>query len=149
MWMQWFYDLIFWHVSRTTVDQLGDQGMEAVREGIRRYGAYRGQRLREEHQRNGIELNVENLMNHYDLGTQYSLNRERFVMNEKELVSEVYECPHFEVWKALGNMDVAVAYCEAFHPAMWCTYNPKMKLSMPKILTKGDNCCRFELKLEE
>jgi hypothetical protein len=148
LWMQWFYDVIYWQVSSAVIDKLGKEGIEALREGIRRYGVYRGERLREEHLQKGLELNVENLMNHYDLQTQYCLRRKRFVFTPEEMISEVYECPHYEVWKALGKLDVAVLYCEEFHPAMWCAYNPKMKLRMPKILTKGDGCCRFELKLD-
>ena len=147
LWMQWFYDLIYWQVSKTVIEELGEKGAEAVRKGIRRYGTYRGERLREEHLQKGLELNVENLMNHYDLQTQYCLRRKRFVFTPDELVSEVYECPHWEVWKALGDPDIAVAYCEEFHPAMWSAYHPKMRLRMPKILTRGDECCRFELKL--
>lgn len=148
LWMQWFYDVIYWHVSKTVMEKLGKKGIEAVREGIRKYGTYRGERLREEHLQQGLELNVENLMNYYDLQTQYSLNRKRFVFTPDELISEVYECPHYKVWKALGELGIGVAYCEEFHPAMWSAYNPKMKLRMPKILTKGDECCRFELKLD-
>ena len=146
------YGLIFYFMARETVDTFGKEGEEAVKRAMAKYGAYRGGLLRKEHEKKGIEINVKDLFEHYDLPQDPRTNRKRFVLNETEKISEYYSCQFAEMWQMLDGTQegspIGALYCEAFHPAMYAGYDPRISLNLPKTFTYGDDCCRFEVKMQ-
>lgn len=147
------YGLIYYFMAKETVDTFGKEGEEVVKRALKKYGNYRGKLLRAEHDKKGIEANVKNLFEHYDLPQDPRTNRKRFVMNEKEKVSEYYSCQFAEMWQMLDGTEkgspIGTLYCEAFHPAMYEGYDSDISLNLPRTFTYGDDHCRFEVKMED
>lgn len=146
------YGLIFYFMARETVDTFGKEGEEAVKRAMTKYGKFRGGLLRKEHEKKGIEINVKNLFENYDLPQDPRTSRKRFVLNETEKISEYYSCQFAEMWQMLDGTQngspIGALYCEAFHPAMYSGYDPRISLNLPKTFTYGHDCCRFEVKMD-
>jgi len=140
-----FYASLYAHLAKEVIDTFGEKGEEAIREGTRKYGKWRGANLRKAHQEQGYEINLKNLFEHYDMPNTNMLKSHRFKTGEREWASEVFECTLYDMWERIGMVDMGLLYCEEFHHAMWQTYWDKIKLEMPKILTQPNDRCRFEV----
>ncbi|HIE14198.1 TPA: hypothetical protein EYP70_02885 [Candidatus Bathyarchaeota archaeon] len=69
--------------------------------------------------------------------------------DRKVLEVIVKNCVHAEVFKKFNATDIGLKLiCQGDH-AVVEGFNPKIKLTRPKILMAGDDCCHFKFELEE
>ncbi len=144
------YGKIYYYLAREMVDTFGAEGEEALRRAIRAYARDRGAALRSRHQAEGIEINAKSLAEHYDMpGSRTGTFRRTFIqLDEDNRVSETYVCQLAKIWERLGadaGLRIGSIYCDEFHPAMWGEYDSRIKTTLPRLLTKHDAHCRFEV----
>lgn len=142
---------LYYHMAKEMLDTFGAEGEAALRRAVRAFGRDRGAALRENHKAAGIPINVESLFKHYDMpGTSSSrFRRTTFKLDENTRQSETYVCQFKEIWEERGGTpalrSLGQIYCHEFHPAMWAEYHPDITVELPKLLTEGDEHCRFEV----
>ena len=144
------YGLIYAHMAKEMIETFGKEGEEAVRRAIRNFGIDRGKRLRARHEKEGRPINLDTLFKHYDLGgtradTRFS--RTLLELTENTRYSLTLRCPVQERWREVGPSEYGVIYCEEFHPAMWNAYLEGTVTLLPKLLSRGDEHCQFEVFL--
>ncbi len=143
------YAFLYFFIGRAVLKDFGDQGEATLRRGLIEYGHFRGNLLRERHLAEGIELNVKNFMEHYDLPTDKRTTKDRKLVTPVKAYGENATCQFSDIWKLLEGVDpdgetrLGRIYCEAFHQAMCEGYHPDMKIDIPKVLTCGDDRCCF------
>ncbi len=148
--MMQHYGKLYYYLAKEMLDSFGAEGEEALRRAIRNFARDRGAALRQRHQEEGLEINVKNLAQHYDMpGSRTSAFRRTFIqLDENNRVSETYVCQLAQIWEQLGGeagLRLGAIYCNEFHPAMWGEYNEGIVTTLPKLLTQGDPFCRFEV----
>ena len=137
------WSLMYYVFAGEMADSFGEEGEEALRRAIRRYGRARGLRLRRRHEEQGLPINLRSLFEYYDLPGHPGTEKERTVFEDDRLVSFTYVCPYERIWRSRDGTDLGLIYCQEFHHAMWQAYRPDLKVEIPEILTKGDPHCRF------
>jgi hypothetical protein len=66
---------------------------------------------------------------------------------DKELEVRINKCWYAEIYRKLKAEDIGYSLVCQMDPSMNKVLNPKIKLSRPKMLMKGDECCIFRYKL--
>ena len=141
---------MYYHLAKELM-AMGPEGEAALRRGIRSFGRDRGATLKQKHLDAGLEINVRNLFEHYDMpGTSSPrFRRTTFRLDENTRQSETYVCHFKEVWDEKGGTDalrgLGQIYCNEFHQAMWAEYDENIKVELPTLLTQGDHHCTFEV----
>lgn len=141
------YDTMFGYIAQAVITELGDEGEQIVRRGIRDFGACRGNRLRELQLAEGLEQNLFNLMDYYDMPSVEGYHEEKEVFTPVLDYCNVIVCNHYERWKNKDLIRYGVMYCEEVHDAFWSAYCGDIYVIQPEILTRGDSRCRFETRI--
>ena len=142
---------LYFHMAKEMLDSFGAEGEAALRRAVQAFGRDRGATLKKRHQANELPINVRSLFEQYDMpGTDSSrFRRTTFKLDENTRQSETYICHFCEIWEELGGVpalrSLGQIYCNEFHPAMWGEYDPDIKVQLPKLMTQGDEHCRFEV----
>ena len=141
---------LYYCFGKEMIDTFGEEGEQALRRAVRKFGASRGETLRKRHEAAGLPVNVESLFTHYDLPSSkdHDTVRNRIQLDEDNRVSETLICHLQEIWDEMGGEEgnrIGAIYCDEFHPSMWAAYDEDIVTELPRLLTKGDPCCRFEV----
>ncbi|MDD6810497.1 MAG: hypothetical protein PUD93_01320 [Lachnospiraceae bacterium] len=143
------YILLFYFITRKAVDYFGDEGCQCIADACTEYGHYRGGLLALEQKSHDLELNVTNFYGHYDLPRDPRTLQKYIHLDPHAAEEEFYSCHFSNIWKWLEDIPLSECspigkiYCDYFHPAMWQGYNTHMKMTLPKIIVKGDEKCSF------
>lgn len=144
------YGLLYIHMAKGMIETFGKEGEEVVRRAIRNFGIDRGKRLRANHETKELPINLKSLFTHYDLGGTTAdprFRRNLLELTETTRYSQTIRCPVQERWREVGPAEYGVIYCEEFHPAMWSAYLEGTVVELPKMLSRGDDHCMFEVYL--
>ena len=97
--------------ARVLVEKFGDDGVETIRDAMRRWGRMRGEHLRVEHEEAGIPISPASFMRHHDLPRTPSTCRGRRSANRaKPIVVD-----EFDESQALSNLGRAhLVQCHRF-----------------------------------
>ena len=142
------YALIYAHMAKEGIETFGKEGEAMVRKAVRNFGIDRGKRLRAKHEAEGRPINLKTLFTHYDLGGTRAdprFSRNLLELTENTRYSLTLSCPVQERWREVGPAEYGVMYCEEFHPAMWDAYLEGTVTKLPKLLSRGDKYCQFEV----
>lgn len=142
------WSILYEELADGITQTAGIEGEKALREGIRRYGVERGEKMRRRHQQLGMKLNLETLFTNFDLPGDPRFKREKISLNPQQRLSYTLTCPIADQWIRDGKKALGRIYCEEFHHACFGTYAPKSQTNLAKTLTEdGDNYCCFSVYL--
>jgi hypothetical protein len=136
----------FYTAARVLVERHGEQGIEAIKDGLARWGADRGKILRHEHQVSGIPLNLMSFINYHDFPCRQVWQTREITMERDCVVIEVADSPQDEAWTDLKGTDLGVLWYEASYPAMVETYLPGSTAKWTKLKSRGDTLSRLEMR---
>ena len=146
------YTIMYALLSRSIMDELGEEGETIVREATRRYGKDRGRKRRKKH----LDLNVKINMNSLfavcsDLPSDPRFRRDRLLLTEEERNSHTLICPMAQVWEEYGAKKIGRIYCEEFHRACYQQYAYGLtQVNLARTLTEdGDDYCDFHVVLRK
>ena len=133
---------LYIHIAREVESRFGNEGKNAIREGIRNFSFERGKNIRKIVQSKNLPLNMDNYYGNFD----NSLAEAGFNMNldlrDWQAEGIVSHCPFAEIWKEMGEEDLGRIYCEVDHD-MLKGYNPELKLERPENILDGSKKCVF------
>jgi len=133
--MGMMFGQLYYHFATTLVEELGEtRGKELILKAIRSYGHERGSKIKDEVQKRGLALTVENFNKFSDLPSLgWDLDEGR----------KVIFCPYAQPWLEKDFKDLGILYCEV-DIAKYKAYNPNIKVERVKSLLKDDECCKYE-----
>lgn len=110
------------HFSYSPIDRFGEPGSRAMREALRRYGAYRAGVTRRNVQKSGVELTVASAIEHWDMADYHLLSElvpGSIVGSGKSVAVTLQQCTEWERWREYPNgLDIARSYYCGMLPAI-------------------------------
>lgn len=146
----WLYIVAY----KRLVGEYGFAGRTTIREWMRTWGIWRGEQTRKGHQALGLEINMANLLSHWDSDAASTPEmREawrnnpngKFTPNCVKVTSKHghYSCPQEELWEEQNFLYEAHVHCDEFHVKYTQGYCPNATVVVPECMTKGDEACNF------
>lgn len=146
--MQEHYARQYFHLAAEYMRTFGNEGEKALRQSIRELGHDRGQTTRKGHLDKSYPIHLKTLFTAGGFPSKGGFRRNQMQLTPDRRISETLHCPLHEWWQKFGALKEAVPYCEEIHAAMWSAYHPDIETNQPKIMTRGEDVCRFEVFLE-
>ena len=146
MWVYKYYfpiDELLKTVNEEQVDSI-------VRRAMRKWGSWRGTMMREDHKRRGWPLNIETFITYFDdpaAGDAWVA--ENVVLTATEHAKDVTESALSAVLEEVGAGRFAVPMFEEALPAQAEAYNPAIKVTIPKLMERGDSISSFHYRMVE
>jgi hypothetical protein len=139
---------MYLHIAKSVGDRFGQQGIETIKLGLRKYALERGQNIRRDVDRLDLPPNMENYYKNFDSSLADAGFEIDLQLSGWTAEGEVRRCPFAEIWKDMGAPEIGLLYCQVDHD-MLEGYNPDLKLDQPLNLLKGDRSCRFQWRKKE
>ncbi|GGF97465.1 L-2-amino-thiazoline-4-carboxylic acid hydrolase [Paenibacillus abyssi] len=140
---------LFAHVSKAVVDRFGEEGREAVKEGVRTFGEQRGRDIARRAALVDEPNGIENYLPNYDMGRSDLFEYET-TMHPKEIEQTFTKCAFAEQWKKDGMEEYGIMYCEMIDPAIARGFNPNFEVIHDQYILKEGTChFRFQMKDEK
>ena len=140
MWVYKYYFPLD-ELARTLPD---DEIKSIARIAMRKWGAWRGQKMREDHEKRGWPLNVENLIKYSDdpaAGDAWVA--ENVALTSTEHTKDITKSARSEELAEVGVGRYAVAMFDEALPAQAEAYNPAIEVNIPKLMERGDPVSRY------
>ena len=130
------FGLLYYHFAKTLVEELGEEeGKRLILKAVRSYGYERGRKTKEEVQKRGLGLTVENFSKFGDLPS----------LGWDAEAGKVVYCPYAQPWLEKGAEDLGILYCEV-DIAKYKAYNPEIEVERLKSVLKGHECCEYRIE---
>lgn len=140
------FSKLFAQIAKPVVDTYGEQGEEAVKEAVRRYGEKRGNGIAQRARTNGYPNTVEHYLTHYDMGRSDLFEIET-LYKENEIEQTFTHCPLGQQWADDGMHEYGILYCQMIDPAIAAGYNKKFEVVHDEYVLKEGQChFLFQLK---
>lgn len=137
---------LFAQIAKAIVDQFGEKGKDAVREGVRTFGEERGRGIRQRARANREDNRRENYLTNYDM-PRSELFTFTTDYKEGEIEQNFTVCPFGQQWADDNMHEYGILYCEMIDPAVAKGFNPDFEVEHDQYILKDGNChFRFKLK---
>ena len=138
---------LYYFMAKEVIETLGEEkGREIIRRAVWKFGFYRGAKIREAVDKQGLEPNLETLVQYYDLPASNLVQAEVDVSSNNYSETTRY-CTFAEVWKAFGAEALGLIYCEQDF-ALAAGFNEEIKCERPSnMMEPGSDKCRLLMKL--
>ncbi len=121
-----------------------DEVESLTRRAMRKWGTWRGQMMREEHERRGWPLNVENLIKYSDdPAARDAWVAENVALSVTEHTKDITKSALSDELDAIGVGKFGVPLFEEALPAQAKAYNTAIEVAIPKLMEKGDSISRY------
>jgi hypothetical protein len=147
--MEELYAKLYFHFATEYLRSFSGKGMNALKLAIKKYGEERGKANRAEHERCGYPIHLKTLFEASGFPGKAGFRRNLIDLQPHQRISETLECPLHNHWRELNGLKEGLVYCEVVHDAMWSAYDARIETRQPKIMTHGDELCRFEVYFDE
>lgn len=119
-----------------------------VRRAMRKWGTWRGDMMRKDHERRGWPLDVMHLITYYDdpaAGDAWTA--ENVVLTETAHERDVTDSALTDAFQEVGSGRFALPPFEEAIPALAKAYNPAMRVTIPTLMERGDRVSRLEIRV--
>ena len=113
-------------IAREVGEKFGDEGIRAVREGVRQFGEARGRNIAERARAMGHEADPFHYLSCYDMGRSGYFNSADRV-TETEIEQDFDRCVFAETWMNDHTEEYGIHYCELIDPSIARGYNKQME----------------------
>ncbi len=138
---------LFAHVAKSVVDRFGEEGREAVMEGVRSFGEERGRDIARRAAAVGQPNEIENYLPNYDMERSKSFTS-KTTFHPGEFEQTFTKCAFAEQWKKDGMEEYGVLYCKMIDPAIAKGFNPNLEVTQESHILK-EGACRFRFQMKQ
>lgn len=131
---------MYYFIASEVVGEFGDRGKAALERGVRRFGEYRGKRIRERVEKAGAEPSMATFRQFYDMPLGAAWRTRRSDTQDGQ-VSEIDYCPMAAEWQELGGSDLGMGYCVVDY-AIAEGFDKDMVFRRESSIPGGQKCCR-------
>ena len=144
--------LIYLNLIRPVLEKYPRVGEITIRQGLRAYGKFRGEHIREWHKELGLPINVYSLINWWDVSSArtsgcFDPEAERVFQPQYNtayrVVHPATHCPIFDVVRENDFEHYGYMYCDEIHQAICQAYHPDGIVEIRECLMKNDPYCHF------
>jgi hypothetical protein len=125
-----------------------DQTEDIVRRAMRKWGAWRGSDMAQDHKDRGWKLDVETFVTYYDdLAAGAAWVAENVTLATNEHSMDIVQSAYADYFDRFGTGRFAAMLWEEALPAQAKAYNPDMEVSTPSLLERGDDVTRIRYSM--
>jgi hypothetical protein len=138
---------LYYHLAKEMMS-FGDEGENALRRAIRNFAIDRGETMRRQAEALGLPLTYKTYREIADMpNTQPGYKKYHPEVTGTQPSNGL--CTYAEIWKRYQDgCKLGKIYCDEFHHAKWAAFNPKFKIDMVNVITKGDPYCNLVSYIE-
>ena len=108
---------LFAHISKEVCDKFGEEGEQAIKDGVWAFGIERGKNIAERAKANGCDINVESYLSNYDMGRADDFTAQN-TYGENQVEQLFTECGFARQWIEDGMEKYGKLYCDMIDPAI-------------------------------
>ncbi|MCD8084057.1 MAG: L-2-amino-thiazoline-4-carboxylic acid hydrolase [Clostridiales bacterium] len=138
---------MFAHITREVEKTCGQEGVDAVREGVRQFGLERGRDIARRAKAMGHEVSPEFYLSCYDMGRSDYFTSDDHVTPER-VEQNFTQCVFADQWQKDGTEQYGIHYCQMIDPSIAEGYDPDFVCIHDKHFF-ADGCCHFVFKKKE
>ena len=131
--------------ARAILADFGDDGLGVVRDGMRAWGRMRGEFLRREHEKRGLEIGPVSLMRQHDFPCATVWDVEESEATPERYAAQIRWTPQDEVWRDLDAVDLGEHWYGAAYGALVEAYLPGAHIAWPRLQCRGDAVSEIEI----
>ncbi|PYZ97016.1 hypothetical protein CR205_13450 [Alteribacter lacisalsi] len=138
---------LFGQVAKAVVDEYGERGKEAVREGVRTFGEARGKGIAARAAHLGQDNTIENYLSNYDMARSelFEMETEHY----PEVIEQTFtKCPFGQQWADDGMGEYGILYCEMIDPSIARGYNRDFDVDHDQYVLR-EGVCEFKFRLKK
>jgi hypothetical protein len=117
---------LFAHIAKAVSDKFGEEGEQAVRDGVWAFGVERGRNIAERALANGDQLDVRAYLANYDMGRADDFTADS-VYGENQVEQLFTQCGFADQWMKDGTERYGKLYCDVIDPAIAKGYSEDME----------------------
>lgn len=138
---------VFAHITKAVVDEYGEQGEEAIKNGVGTFGEERGRHIAKRAAAVGKPNTMENYLKHYDMGRSELFEYET-IYHPTEIEQTFTKCAFGDQWKEDGMGKYGILYCQMIDPSIAKGYNPNFEVVHDEYILR-EGCCHFLFQMKE
>lgn len=144
------FGLTYVYLTRPVFETFGMEGEKALRQGLRAFGRYRGQRMRAWHEEEELPINLESTILFWDVSSIETCGcaGPGMIVRPYHLEFPATTCPLHDVNAEENYEHWGYTYCDEIHQELWMAYEPSMVAEIHENLHKGDDFCWFRCRME-
>ena len=138
---------LFAHLSKEVIERFGEEGEQAIRDGVWAFGEERGRDIAKRAKASGGEVNVDNYLPNYDMGRSDDFTAQNSY-GDNEVKQLFTQCGFADQWMKDGMEKYGKIYCELIDPSIVKGYNEDMECIHDKRVYE-DGVCSFCFRMKE
>ena len=135
-----FTALLYYHLTKATIEEYGDGAKKTIKKAIREFGLERGRNISVKVKAAGEELTIDNLDKFYDMPIAVGWGPEPKYDESGRKHSCTKSCTFADLWISKNWEEIGQIYCEV-DLAIRLGYNPDIIYTPTKNILAGDPCC--------
>lgn len=138
---------VFAHIAKAIVDEYGDKGKEAIKQGVGSFGNERGRHIAKRAASVGKPNTMENYLTHYDMGRS-DLFQYETIYHPTQIEQTFTACAFGDQWKKDGMGEYGILYCQMIDPSIAKGYNQNFDVVHDAYILK-EGRCHFLFQMNE
>lgn len=132
--------IVYHFFADTLLSAVGRVQTESVlRRALANWGAQRGRDMQEAHLARGLPLNLESFVTYYDdPAADTAWVAEDVRLSSDEYSVKITRSAYAEQFDAVATGPLAAIFFEEALPAQAKAYNPRLRMSIPRLIARGD-----------
>jgi predicted ArsR family transcriptional regulator len=139
---------MYLHIAQAVRDRFGQEGLDAVSQGLRKFALERGAKIRQTVDALDLPPNMDNYYGNFDNSLAEAGFKMDLQLTGWTAEGDVTHCPFAEIWKEMGEPELGRLYCRVDHD-MLEGYNSELKLDRPFNILDGARSCVFHWRRRE
>ena len=138
---------LFGVIAREVIDAFEEPGMEAIAQGVIRYGQQRGKRMAERTRADGFEPSELNYVAYGEWSAEPGEMDFTIPAKKPDIQLYIQKCPWCEVWQENGLLEkYGYLYCKYVDVAIAQGYNPSIQFDVLECRGLGGAVCDMRLR---
>lgn len=134
---------LFAWIAQETITRFGEDGKQAILEGVRRYGEERGKRMAARARENGHPQDFSGYLLYGEINFAETTSESQIVQRTPHVEVRATGCDWNDAWVKHGVLEFGRLYCQEIDQAIVRGFNPESRIEVSSTLSDGDDHCRF------
>ncbi|MDR3589536.1 MAG: L-2-amino-thiazoline-4-carboxylic acid hydrolase [Negativicutes bacterium] len=138
---------LFGVIAREVIDAYGKPGIEAIAQGVVRYGRQRGRRMALRALRDGAELSPLNYLAYGEWSAEPGEMDSSVPAKNPDVQLWIKKCPWYDVWQENGLVEkYGYLYCQYVDKALAEGFNPELRFDVLTNRSSGGAVCDMRIR---
>ncbi len=138
---------LFGVIAKMVNDTYGDQGVQAITDGVIKYGRQRGRRMAQRTEADGLQTSVLNYVAYGEWSADPGEMDFAIPVKNPDVQFLIKKCPWHEIWKENDLLkNYGFLYCKYVDMAIAYGYNPSIQFDVLESRGLGDAVCDMRMR---